>query len=53
MKKETITFEIQHCAECSNISDSPDKKYKCKLTRRRIQNIWDDDIPDFCPLEDA
>lgn len=53
-KKETITYEYEHCGECPNAEDYfPELKprYRClKEQRRVIKDLWGE-IPDWCPLE--
>ena len=52
MKVETITFEYEHCGECTNADYRGDgKKYKCLLKKRLIPDLWGE-IPDWCPLPD-
>ena len=56
-RKETITFDYEHCGECSDIEMIfPAKKLLeygcCKAKGKRIiPDIWGD-IPDWCPLPD-
>ena len=51
-KKETITFQYEHCEECSNRSGPKYMKWTCSKTRRIIPDLWGD-IPDWCPLEEV
>lgn len=56
MRKETITFEYNHCGECPHPVDfvGGDKllKHRCGKDEevRFLLNIWGG-IPDWCPLE--
>ena len=58
-KKETITFQYEHCGECPNVIDwyNVGKKkwmagYRCGKTRKLIKDLWGE-IPEWCPLEDS
>jgi len=51
-KIEVLTFEYEHCAECSNVDESTRKgKWKCLLQRKIVPELWGD-IPGWCPLPD-
>jgi len=49
-KIETLTFEYEHCGECSNAGLKRGGNY-CVKTKRTIPDVWGK-IPDWCPLED-
>jgi hypothetical protein len=49
-KVDTVTFEYEHCGECSNC-DYKDSEYYCLKAERVLDGIWNG-IPDWCPLED-
>lgn len=50
-KKETITFEINHCGECSNAEPARKDRWKCLKKRKLIPDLWGD-IPEWCPLSE-
>jgi hypothetical protein len=53
-KLETITFEYEHCGECSNADWSglePRKHYCLLKKRKKIPELWGQ-IPKWCPLPD-
>ena len=52
MKKELLTFEYEHCGECSNVDEANKGKWKCLKRRKTVPELWGK-IPEWCPLEDA
>ena len=53
-KIETITTEIEHCAECPNVLswyDTGKKEPRCGKRKRIVCDLWGE-IPTWCPLPD-
>ena len=53
-KIETITTEIEHCAECPNVLswyDTGKKEPRCGKRKRIVCDLWGE-IPSWCPLEE-
>jgi len=48
MKKETITFNYETCAECPYANNG-----KCTKKKKELTDLWYGSIPDWCPLEDV
>ena len=56
-KKETVTFEYEHCGECPHAEDRMDGNYLCYVCTRRkrnksIKDLWGE-IPNWCHLENS
>ena len=56
MRIETITFEYEHCGECSNadtaVGDNTWRCFKIKSCRK-IPSLWNKPIPAWCPLPES
>lgn len=49
MKLLAVTFEVEHCSECSKGKQAYDGDWVCLLKQKLISVLWGD-IPNWCPL---
>ena len=52
MKTESVTCEIWHCGECSEVDLASKGRWKCLRKNKIVPDAWGE-IPKWCPLEDS